>query len=292
MVRHLRFSSLDRALFLASGGQTAGARGPCWCRICRSWYARLTPLNDTLLRARNQADSNARAVSRAEGWPPFLLIVDVGHVIEVYADFSNQGADYTQFPDGNRYRIKLEDLRSKTIRARLGLIWADPKSLDPSKVSARVTREVSDRVAALAKSYDGKTQCFGGRRPFPDALPVHHVCRGCGPCRHSFSDLLKRRQGTPSHAAPMLKSLWETADAGGFSVVLSAKLKRFNGGLFKEADALPLDEAQLSLLIEAATLGLARVERPFHPAFIFASFECHVVLQLVGGFPATKDLSP
>ena len=47
--------------------------------------------DDTMLRARTQADEYARAVSRDDGWPPFLLIVDVGHVIEVYADFSGQG---------------------------------------------------------------------------------------------------------------------------------------------------------------------------------------------------------
>ena len=67
--------------------------------------------DDTMLRARNQADGYARAVSRNDGWPPFLLVVDVGHVIEVYADFSGQGQGYTQFPDGNRYRITLDDLR-------------------------------------------------------------------------------------------------------------------------------------------------------------------------------------
>ncbi|MEN9023209.1 MAG: type IIL restriction-modification enzyme MmeI [Verrucomicrobiales bacterium] len=47
--------------------------------------------DDTMLKARNQADRYARAVAREDGWPPFLLVVDVGHVIEVYADFSGQG---------------------------------------------------------------------------------------------------------------------------------------------------------------------------------------------------------
>jgi hypothetical protein len=52
--------------------------------------------DDTMMRARHQADGYARAVSRIDGWPPFLLVVDVGHVIEVYADFSGQGQGYTQ----------------------------------------------------------------------------------------------------------------------------------------------------------------------------------------------------
>lgn len=63
-----------------------------------------------MLRARNQADGYARAVARDEGWPPFLIIVDIGHVLEGYADFSGQGQGYTQVPDGARYRITLDDL--------------------------------------------------------------------------------------------------------------------------------------------------------------------------------------
>ncbi|PJF08401.1 DNA methyltransferase [Pseudorhodobacter sp. MZDSW-24AT] len=217
--------------------------------------------DDTMLRARNQADGYARAVSRDDGWPPFLLIVDVGHVIEVYADFSGQGQGYTQYPDGNRYRITMDDLRDEKTRERLRLIWTDPHALDPSKISAQVTREVADRLAALGRSFEGQ-----GHEP-------EAVARFLMRClftmfaedvdlipRASFSDLLKRLRGHPAHAAPSLKALWETMNTGGFSTVLTTDLKRFNGGLFKQADALPLSEMQLSLLIDAATRDWREVE--------------------------------
>lgn len=217
--------------------------------------------DDTMLKARAQADSYARAVSRTDGWPPFLMIVDVGHVIEVYADFSGQGQGYTQFPDGNRYRITLDDLRDEKTRERLRLIWTDPQSLDPAKISAQVTREVADRLAALGKSFEGQ-----GHEP-------EAVARFLMRClftmfaedvelipRDSFSALLKRLRGHPEHAAPALKALWETMNTGGFSPVLMIDLKRFNGGLFREADALPLSEVQLSLLIDAASRDWREVE--------------------------------
>jgi hypothetical protein len=217
--------------------------------------------DDTMLRARAQADGYARAVSRTDGWPPFLLIVDVGHVIEVYADFSGQGQGYTQFPDGNRYRITMDDLRNDKIRERLRLIWTDPQALDPSKVAAQVTREVADHLAALGRSFEGQ-----GHEP-------EAVARFLMRClftmfaedvdlipQYSFSDLLKRLRGHPEHAAPALKSLWETMNTGGFSATLTTDLKRFNGGLFKEADALPLSQVQLSLLIEAASRDWREVE--------------------------------
>lgn len=217
--------------------------------------------DDTMLRARTQADEYARAVSRDDGWPPFLLIVDVGHVIEVYADFSGQGQGYTQFPDGNRYRIRMDDLRDDKVRDRLRLIWTDPHSLNPAKVSAQVTREVADRLAALGRSFEGQ-----GHKP-------EDVARFLMRClftmfaedvalipAKSFSDLLHKLRGHPERAAPALKSLWETMNSGGFSAVLLTDLLRFNGGLFRDADALPLNEIQLSLLIEAASRDWREVE--------------------------------
>lgn len=47
---------------------------------------------------------------------------------------------------------------------------------------------------------------------------------------------------------------------GGFSPVLMTDLKRFNGGLFKDADAPPLSEIQVSFLIEAASRDWREVE--------------------------------
>lgn len=217
--------------------------------------------DDTMLRARGQADAYARAVSRDDGWPPFLLIVDVGHVIEVYADFSGQGQGYTQFPDGNRYRVRLDDLRDEKVRDRLRSIWTDPHSLNPAKISAQVTREVADRLAALGRSFDAQGHSSEAVARFlmrclftMFAEDVELIPKG------SFSDLLQKLRGYPERAAPALKSLWETMNGGGFSPVLLTDLKKFNGGLFKEADALPLSEVQLSLLIEAASRDWREVE--------------------------------
>jgi hypothetical protein len=50
--------------------------------------------DDVLLRARSQGEAYARALPAAEGRPPFVLVVDVGTVIEVYAEFSRSGGTY------------------------------------------------------------------------------------------------------------------------------------------------------------------------------------------------------
>jgi hypothetical protein len=44
---------------------------------------------DVLMRnAREQAEQYARALPADHVWPPFILVCDVGHAIEVFADFS------------------------------------------------------------------------------------------------------------------------------------------------------------------------------------------------------------
>jgi len=217
--------------------------------------------DDTMLKARNQADHYARAVSREDGWPPFLMIVDVGNVIELYADFSGQGQGYNQFPDGNRYRIHLEDLRQDETRALLRAIWTDPQSLDPSLKSAKVTREIAEHLAALGKSFEGQghdsetvarflMRClFSMFAEDVDLIP-----------RDSFTELLKKLRGHPQDAEHALAGLWDAMDKGDFAHAFMTKVKKFNGGLFKDPSALPLNALQLGLLIEAAEADWKQVE--------------------------------
>ena len=217
--------------------------------------------DDTMLKARNQADNYARAVAREDGWPPFLLVVDVGHVIELYADFSRQGQGYNQFPDGNRYRIFLEDLRNEQSRDIIRTIWTDPFSLDPSLKAAEVTRDIAAHLAELGKSLEDENH---------DSQTVARFLMCCLFSmfaedvelipRNSFTELLVKLRGQPEHAEPVLRGLWEVMNTGGFSQVLLQGLKRFNGGLLKNAGALPLNELQLGLLIEAAKADWKQVE--------------------------------
>ena len=79
-----------------------------------------------MLRAKNQAEGYVRALPAGEGRPPFLLVVDVGNVIEIFAEFSRTGGVYTPFPDPRSHKIKLEDLHDEAVRQRLQRIWTDP----------------------------------------------------------------------------------------------------------------------------------------------------------------------
>ncbi len=178
-----------------------------------------------MIKAKGQAERYAKALPVDHGWPPFLLITDVGHCIDVYADFSGTGKQYTQFPDAARFRIKLDDLRDEDVRTRLASIWTNPLGLDPSKEAAKVTREIAGYLADLSKRLEKREQNptrvadFLMRCLFTMfAEDVELIPKG------SFTALLKRIQATPENFAPALASLWKTMDGGGWSGELSSKV--------------------------------------------------------------------
>ena len=53
------------------------------------------------------------------------VVVDVGHVIELYSDFTQKGRNYSPFPDSRTHRIKLADLANPDLRERLHLLARD-----------------------------------------------------------------------------------------------------------------------------------------------------------------------
>ena len=134
-----------------------------------------------LEKAYIQARHYIRDLPSSEGRPPFLIVCDVGYVIELYSEFTCTGGTYVRFPDPKSHRIYLDDLRKPEIRERLKKVWSEPLSLDPSKHAARVTREVADHLARLAKSLDERRSRCGSHCHLPATLSVHHVCR-----RHWF----------------------------------------------------------------------------------------------------------
>jgi hypothetical protein len=107
-------------------------------------------------KARGQAERYARHLPADDPPAPFLLVVDVGHTLEVYADFTQAGRAYQAFSDPRSFRLRLADLRDEKVLERLRRIWLEPLSLDPVRVSAEVTREIAGYLAALATSLEAE----------------------------------------------------------------------------------------------------------------------------------------
>jgi len=78
---------------------------------------------------------------------------------------------------------------------------------------------------------------------------------------NSFKSLMERYVGKADKFHLMAKALWDDMNKGSkFSTALETDIMRFNGGLFTNANAIPLTEAQLQFLIDAATADWRDVE--------------------------------
>lgn len=217
--------------------------------------------DDALLRARGQAEQYARALPAAEGRPPFLLVVDVGNVIEVYAEFTRSGATYTPYPDPRTHRIELADLAKEDVRKRLRAVWLDPTALDPARRSAKVTREVAERLAEVAlvlESAGHEPQVVAG---FLSRCLFSMFAEDVGLLpKRAFVDLLESLKDNPAQFVPLVGELWRAMDRGEFSAAVRTDVLRFNGKLFKQPNVLTLTRDQIDLLLAAARANWREVE--------------------------------
>jgi hypothetical protein len=78
--------------------------------------------------------------------PPFLITCDIGSHFEMWMSFSGNYGGY-----GAREKIDLDQLLNEKVFNRFVAIFNDPQSLNPEKYRARVTREVADTLAKLAR---------------------------------------------------------------------------------------------------------------------------------------------
>ncbi|WP_397404517.1 class I SAM-dependent DNA methyltransferase [Phenylobacterium sp.] len=232
----------QQSLLPAEDLETLGrrTRGPAW---------------DVMMQnARKQAEGYVFLLDADQPAPPFIITCDVGHCLELFADFTGTGRAYNQFPDRNGFRIYMDDLRDAEVRARLAQVWTDPHALDPTRTSARVTNEIAKRLAEVSKALEAKgcnaedvahflMRClFTMFAEDTDLLP-----------KGSFCTLLEKSVADPSHFQHRLKALWREMETGAeFSPVIDAKVRHFNGGLFKDTTVFELGREEIGELLGAA----------------------------------------
>lgn len=213
-----------------------------------------------MLNARRQAEDYAKALPAAHGWPPFLIICDVGHCFEFYADFTGQGKNYVQFPDRQSYRVHLDDLREKHVRERIATIWTEPQSLDPARHAARVTRGIAERLAAVSKALERKhdpeeVALFLMRCLFTMFAEDVRLIR-----KDSFKNLLRDCRERTEAFLPLVSELWQAMDKGKYSTAVREQMKRFNGKLYEDAKVFPLGREEIGELLAAAEHDWKEVE--------------------------------
>lgn len=223
---------------------------------------------DALMRAaKHQAVDYARCLDE---WPPFIVVVDVGHVIELYADFSGQGKNYAQFPTRTEFRIAMDDLRDPTVRDRLRLVWDDPFSLDPSAKAAAVTQEIAALLAHMTRSLEARAKLT---EPVQKAEYAYKVSKFLMRCIFAmfaermgllpaagFQRLIALYKDRPERFHLAADDFFRTMDEGGHATAIQEDIRKFNGGLFREAVTVEITGDELAYLEVAASKDWTNVE--------------------------------
>ncbi|MCC6874244.1 MAG: class I SAM-dependent DNA methyltransferase [Sandaracinaceae bacterium] len=209
-------------------------------------------------KARGQALGYAKTLLDP---PPFLIVCDVGHVFEIHACFDGS-AHWTAFPDPPKNRVFLKTLDEEKL-ALLRKIWTEPLSLDPSRHQAQVSRDVAEDLALLARSLEeaGHAPEIVARFLMRCIFTMFAEDIGLFPGRKKlFQEYLERFWiKNPPSFAPGAQTFWSTMNTGGHLVTGDAIL-RFNGGLFADPTALPLDAFALEVMLRAAKHDWSQVE--------------------------------
>ena len=209
--------------------------------------------------AMNDAYGQALGYARAFAKPvPFLIVADLGHCFDLYAAFDGSW-DYRPYPNPQASRIYVRDLEKHVPLLRT--LWTDPLSLDPSKQSAKVTREVAEYLANLAKLLESQGHGQESVAKFLMRCLFTMFAEDVGLLpKEAFTNALRDYwEPNPPSFVTGVEVLWRTMNDGG-GLFTGERILRFNGGLFRAPSALPLDRHALMLLRQAAECNWTDVE--------------------------------
>jgi hypothetical protein len=192
--------------------------------------------------------------------PPFIVVTDIGYCFDLYASFDGT-RNYRKFPDAVHSRIYLEKLKSRPEHLEtLKQIFLDPHALDPSKRTARVTREIANHIAQLAKALQES-----GHDPERVAkflmrclFTMYAEDTGLLP-KGIFGDEIPKWAEKPESFDGEVNDLWRRMNVGG-DLYGKGHIWQFNGGLFADPIALSLDRKQILILGLAAAADWTDVE--------------------------------
>lgn len=214
-----------------------------------------------MMNARRQAEDYVRLLPTHHLPPPFVLVCDVGHCIEVYANFRRDGKAYDQFPDRRSFRVYLEDLRDLEVRQRLVQIWTDPLALDPARHAAKVTRDIAERLAKVSKALETKGHAPDEVAMFLMRLLFTMFAEDVELLpKDSFKELMRDCEAKPDIFPAMVGELWKAMDEGTFAIAIKQQVRRFNGEFFKKRKVLPLPKEEIGELRRAAEHNWRDVE--------------------------------
>ena len=183
--------------------------------------------------------------------PPLLICADMERIV-VRTNWTNAVSE--------RHDIALEDLRSAAVRDRLRACWIDPERWRPSKTRQALTEEAAGEFAELAKRLRSRGNDPQAVAHFVNRLVFCLFAEDVDLLPGGLVDgMLALAAKDPAAFAPAASELFRAMrDRGGR--IGFQPVPWFNGGLFDDDTALPLEAADVAVLTRAAALAWDEVD--------------------------------
>ena len=191
--------------------------------------------------------------------PPLLIVSDM-HRFRIRTNWTNCVSE--------TYEFNLEDLANAATRNKLKWAFSDPERLRPGETRQSLTERVAASFATVAQSLRER-----GHDPYAVAHFVNRLvfCMfaddvGMLP-GHMFTRMLEQARQTPMHFADLASELFRVMARGGR--VGFESVEWFNGGLFDDGTALPLERSDIDTVLAASRLDWSEID----PSILGTLFE-------------------
>ena len=191
--------------------------------------------------------------------PPLLIVSDMLR-FRIRTNWTNSVS--------KTYAIELDDLTDAATRNKLKWAFTDPERLRPDQTRQSLTEQAAESFAKLAQAL---------RERGHDPQTVAHFVNQLVFCMFAddvgllpsqmFTRMLRQAQHTPDNFSDLASHLFREMSSGGR--VGFETVEWFNGGLFGDDTALPLEKADIETVLAASNLDWSEID----PSILGTLFE-------------------
>ncbi len=224
-----------------------------WKRHCFAWEYKGQRAN--LDAAFMQLQQYALALEN----PPLLIVSDLRR-FRIRTNWTNSVS--------RTYEFDLDDLTDRAVRDRLKWAFSDPERLRPGETRRALTERAAAAFAAVAQTLRARGHDPPVVAHFVNRLVFCMFAADVGLLPdHMFTRMLRQAQRTPEQFTELAAELFRVMAAGG-RVGFEA-VAWFNGGLFDDSAALPLEAADIETVLAASDLDWSEID----PSILGTLFE-------------------
>lgn len=182
--------------------------------------------------------------------PPLLVVCDLER-FRIHTNWNNTVSVV--------HELTLDDLKDPAHRQKLKAVLSDPERLRPGLTRQALTEHAASDFARLAQRLRDRGHTPEDVAHFIQRLVFSMFAEDVGLLPDQlFSRMLLAAKGMPGQFEMMASELFRAMRAGGMAAW--HRIDWFNGGLFDDDTALPLDKEDIDIVAAAAALDWADID--------------------------------